>query len=202
MSIIVPPNLNIALIVATDTDRAIAKGNRIPWRHIDDMRYFRDTTIGHMVLMGRKTWESLPFDSIQVSGSPYLPMRHNLIMSSSLDERFFVENPPLYPTKGMTSIQLVTNVQEAIDRADNTRSLIKMHDGRDLKLFVIGGQSVYEQFLPHANTVHHNVIQTRIRGADRYFPEMAAADWRLTESHDHPEKGEQLPWKQRVYVRR
>jgi dihydrofolate reductase len=51
---------SVALIAAVASNRIIGAGNRIPWRLADDLRRFRALTVGHAVIMGRKTWESLP----------------------------------------------------------------------------------------------------------------------------------------------
>jgi len=65
-----PPN--VALIAAVAANRIIGAGNRIPWRLADDLRRFRALTVGHAVLMGRKTWESLP---------RALPDRQNIVVT-------------------------------------------------------------------------------------------------------------------------
>ena len=67
----------ISLIVAYDKNRVIGNKGQIPWHFPDDMRHFKETTMGHAVIMGRKTWESLP-----PSFKP-LPGRTNIILSRS-----------------------------------------------------------------------------------------------------------------------
>ena len=194
--IVVPPKLNIAMIVATDTDRAIGKENKIPWHHKADMKFFRETTTGHMVLMGRTTWVSL--------GAKPLPKRHNLVLSNKLNREFFVDHPPIYPSENMTSVQLVNDIQDAIDRAEATRAVVQMHSGRNPKLFVIGGQSVYEAFLAYTQVIYHNVISTRINAPDKYFPEIGMDEWSWLRQIEHAqdESNGDLPWKEQVFVRR
>ena len=63
---------SVALIAAVAANRIIGAGNRIPWRLADDLRRFRALTVGHAVIMGRKTWESLP---------RALPDRQNIIVT-------------------------------------------------------------------------------------------------------------------------
>lgn len=65
-------------VVAMASDRAIGKDNGIPWRLPEDMRTFKRITMGHPILMGRKTWESL--------GRP-LPGRQNIVLTRSADFR-------------------------------------------------------------------------------------------------------------------
>lgn len=192
----IPPKLRIALIVATDVDRAIGKENRIPWRHKADMRFFRETTTNHMVLMGRNTWKSL--------GEKPLPKRHNFVLSGSLDKQFFPEYPPLYPSKGSTSLQLVSDIQAAVDRADATRSLAEMHHGENPILFIIGGEAVYEAFLPYASAIFHNVIQTRVENPDKHFPEIGQKEWGTLRQIVHgadPTEGD-LSWREQIFIRR
>ena len=62
----------VALIAAVAANRVIGAGNRLPWRLVDDMKRFRALTTGHTVIMGRKTWESLP---------RALPERQNIVVT-------------------------------------------------------------------------------------------------------------------------
>ena len=68
----------ISLIAAVASNRAIGKGNQLLWHLPEDMRYFRETTRGKPVIMGRRTWESLP-DAFRP-----LPGRHNIVVSRNL----------------------------------------------------------------------------------------------------------------------
>jgi dihydrofolate reductase len=194
--IVVPPELKIVMIVATDVNDAIGKENKIPWHHKADMSFFRKTTTGHMVLMGRNTWVSL--------GAMPLPKRHNLVLSSKLNGQFFADNPPLYPSKDTASLQLVNGIQDTIDRAEATRSVVEMHTGKSPTLFIIGGQGVYEAFLPYTQVICQNVISTRIETPDKFFPQTKAGEWLLIRNVSHPQndiKGD-LPWREKVFVRR
>ncbi len=67
----------LSLIVARDRNGAIGKDGDIPWRAPEDLRFFKRETMGGAVIMGRKTWESLPFRP--------LPERLNLVVSSRTD---------------------------------------------------------------------------------------------------------------------
>ena len=65
-------NKNLSLIVATDTENGIGKNNHLLWHLPEDLKFFKLTTSGHTVIMGRKTFESI--------GKP-LPNRRNLVIS-------------------------------------------------------------------------------------------------------------------------
>ncbi|MBY6152046.1 dihydrofolate reductase [Vannielia litorea] len=67
----------LSLIVARDRNGAIGKDGDIPWRAPEDLKFFKRETLGGAVIMGRKTWESLPFKP--------LPDRLNLVVSSRTD---------------------------------------------------------------------------------------------------------------------
>ncbi|HNX36796.1 MAG TPA: dihydrofolate reductase [Candidatus Cloacimonadota bacterium] len=66
---------NLAIIVAMDSNRLIGKGNRLPWRIPEDLKYFRAKTLGHTVIMGKNTWQSL--------GKP-LDQRTNVVLTHDL----------------------------------------------------------------------------------------------------------------------
>lgn len=69
--------MSVALVAAMDRNRLIGNDNRLPWRLPADMRHFREVTLGHTVLMGRRTWESL---------GKALPDRRNLVLSRGAPE--------------------------------------------------------------------------------------------------------------------
>lgn len=76
-SLSLPPQQNIALIAAMDRNRVIGSDNQMPWHLPDDLRFFKATTLGKPVVMGRKTFESI--------GERPLPKRRNLVVSRRSD---------------------------------------------------------------------------------------------------------------------
>lgn len=114
----------ISLIAAVAKNRAIGKDNQLLWHLPEDMRHFRETTRGKAVIMGRKTWESLP------EAFRPLPGRHNIVVSRNA----------AYAAPGAT---LVTSLEEAI------RLL-----GDDEESFVIGGEQLYRQAMPFAQRLY------------------------------------------------
>ena len=64
--------MNLALVAAMTEDRVIGRGNGLPWHLPEDLRHFKRLTLGHPVIMGRRTWESV--------GTP-LPGRHNIVVT-------------------------------------------------------------------------------------------------------------------------
>jgi dihydrofolate reductase len=95
----------ISLIAAVARNRAIGKDNQLLWHLPEDMRHFRETTRGKPVIMGRKTWESLP-DAFRP-----LPGRHNIVVSRNA----------AYVAPGAT---LASSLEEAIAQAGNDETFV------------------------------------------------------------------------------
>ena len=110
------------LIVAVDKNWAIGKYNKLMCSIPADMKYFRETTKGNIVIMGRKTLESFP------QGQP-LANRVNIVITKNPD----------YKVKGAVPVH---SIEEAIEES-------KKYEG---EVFVIGGESVYRAMLPYCDT--------------------------------------------------
>ena len=126
--------MNITLVVATSDNNVIGKDNQLLWHLPKDMRFFKNTTWGLPILMGRKTFESL--------GNKVLPGRLNLILSNQKNIK----------TNGAT---LVHSLQDAVN-------LAAQQDYK--QLMVIGGGQIYELALPLAHTIMLTRVHTTIEG--------------------------------------
>ena len=124
----------LSLIAAVARNRVIGMDNALLWHLPEDMRHFRETTRGKPVIMGRKTWESLP-----ESFRP-LPGRLNIVVSRN----------PAYQAPGAT---LVGSVDEAIRCA-----------GEAKEIFVIGGEELYRQAMPRADRLYLTEIDAEFSG--------------------------------------
>ncbi|MDR2507683.1 MAG: dihydrofolate reductase [Candidatus Accumulibacter sp.] len=111
---------DVVLIAAVGTNRAIGRENRLLWNLPEDMRHFREKTNGRPVVMGRKTWESLP-DAFRP-----LPGRLNIVVSRN----------PTYRAQGAV---LAASLDEALGAAGDVP-----------EIFVIGGAELYRQAMPAA----------------------------------------------------
>jgi dihydrofolate reductase len=154
--------LNLTLIAAlTWPGRVIGKDGALPWKLPADMARFKQLTTGHAVLMGRKTWESLP------EKFRPLPDRYNLVMS---------RQTPLNP-RGADKVR---SVEEAIERA---RRWFDMREDNgeanpaDPQLFVIGGAEIYALALPLAKRLALTFIHHPFDG-DARFPDFDLAAWK------------------------
>lgn len=138
------------MIAAVDKRLAIGKNGQALVTIPADQQFFRNETMGKVVVMGRKTFESLP-------GGRALDRRVNLVLSRDLE----------YKAKGAC----VFHTMDALLKE------LEQYDSRDV--YIIGGQSVYEQFLPLCDTAEVTAIDYAY-DADTYFPDLeATGEWRL-----------------------
>lgn len=146
----------IRLIAALDRQRAIGRGNALPWHLPDDLRRFKALTRGNPVLMGRKTAESL---------GRALPNRRNLVLTRS----------GRVPFAGMEAVPslaaaLATSRGLAADAGD---------------LWVIGGGEIFAMTLPIATGLHLTWVDTVVADADAFFPPIDASQWQITARASH-----------------
>ena len=141
-------NKHISIIVAVAENNAIGKGNKLLWHISDDLKRFKRLTTGYSVVMGKKTYESLPVQP--------LPGRTNVVISDIKGELI----------KGC---EMAYSIEEAIEKCpDNEES------------FIIGGGSVYHQFLPFADKLYITKVHKAF-DADTFFPEIDEDEWQLIE---------------------
>ena len=139
------------LIVAVDKNWAIGHGNKLLVSIPQDMKFFRETTKGKVVAMGRKTLESFP------GGQP-LKNRVNVVMTTDKN----------YSTNG---IVLVHSLEEMMDE-------LKKYPSEDI--YVIGGETIYRQLLPYCDRAYITKID-HAYDADTYFPNLDEdPQWKMT----------------------
>jgi dihydrofolate reductase len=144
-----PPR--IAMIVAMGRNRAIGLQGALPWRLPGDLRFFKQTTMGKPVVMGRKTWESLP------NGA--LPGRTNIVVTR--DRAFRAEGAQVANDTGL-----------ALDLA----RAAALAAGKD-EMMVIGGAEIYALLLDRADRLYITEVDAEPE-ADAFFPGLSADDWR------------------------
>ena len=139
------------LIVAVDKNWAIGKDNKLLVSIPQDMKFFRETTMGKVVVMGRKTLESFP------GGQP-LKKRTNIVITR--DKNYSVKDAIV-----------VHSVEEALEE-------LKKYNSEDV--YVIGGDSIYRQMLPYCHVAHVTKINHAYE-ADTYFPNLdEKEEWLVT----------------------
>ena len=143
------------LIVAVDKNWAIGLGNKLLVSIPQDMKFFRETTKGKVVAMGRKTLESFP------GGQP-LKNRVNVVLTTDKS----------YSTNG---IVLVHSLEEMLDE-------LKRYPSEDI--YVIGGETIYRQLLPHCDRAYITRID-HANDADTYFPNLDEdPQWEMTKTSE------------------
>jgi dihydrofolate reductase len=147
----------ISLIAAAGNNNVIGKEGRLLWSLPNDMKYFKNTTWGMPVVMGRKTYESL-------AGEP-LPGRFNFIISRNRDW------DPHHD-----KAQVVVSLPAAIAAAKET----------DCKeMFVIGGGEVYKEAIAVADKIYMTRVDM-VADGDAYFPVIDESKWQMTSHRDFP----------------
>ncbi|MBP9988494.1 MAG: dihydrofolate reductase [Ruminococcus sp.] len=144
-------------IVAVDNEWNIGYKNDLLFHIPEDMKFFRETTTGKVVVMGRKTLESFP-------NSKPLKNRVNIVLSrteSDIEGAEFVKN------------------------TDELFKTIKKYNSDDV--YVIGGASIYELLLPFCDTALITHIDTVAEKADKKFPELNQNEWEIFSESDKKE---------------
>jgi dihydrofolate reductase len=122
-------NVSINAILACDLNFGIGNEGNLPWpKNKRDMAWFREHTMGHVVVMGRKTWESI--------GSKPLPKRTNVVITSK-----YISNADL---------TLSGHMQDILDHLKET------YEG--LHIWVIGGSEIYGQAIPYCDKLYLTTI--------------------------------------------
>lgn len=134
----------VSLIAAVDSKNGIGLNGIMPWGHIkEDMQFFRSTTTGYPVIMGRVTFESL--------GSKPLPKRKNIVISSSINNEIKYDN--LFFDNSFENVL--------------SKLLLEKYN----QIFIIGGESIYKKALDYADRIYLTHIN-KDYNCDRFFPEM------------------------------
>jgi dihydrofolate reductase len=144
--------VTVSLIAAMDRTRGIGIDNRLPWRLSADLRRFRELTMGHHIIVGRKTFESI---------GRALPGRRTIIVTRNENYQRPEEN-----------LSIVHSVKEAIDLA---------RERGETEVFVCGGAEIYARTLGLADRLYLTFVETEA-DADVFFPEWDESEWEVRES--------------------
>jgi dihydrofolate reductase len=143
----------ISIIVAIAENMAIGKNNDLLWHIPADLKRFKSITSGHPVIMGKRTWESLPRRP--------LPNRRNIVITD-------------IPGEQIEGCEMAYSIDEAIGKCKPEE-----------ENFIIGGASVYRQFLPHADRLYLTLVKKSF-DADVFFPEIDFSHWELISREEFP----------------
>jgi dihydrofolate reductase len=146
-----------SIIVAMAENRCIGLDNKMPWHIRDDLKRFKEITMGHPVIMGRKTYESI----LGYLGKP-LPGRTNIVVSRN-------------GFKNLHEVPVFSDLEAAIKYG---------HELAKDEVFIIGGAQIYGQALPLSNIIHLTQVHKYFEG-DAYFPEIDQKNWAEIAREDH-----------------
>ncbi|MCP5244713.1 MAG: dihydrofolate reductase [Burkholderiales bacterium] len=152
---------NLAILVAMAKNRVIGKNNGLPWHLPADLKHFKSLTMGHTIIMGRKTYESI--------GRP-LPGRTNIIVT------------------GQTGFNVTGAI--VVHSLDDALQLDKQSDisGQNCERFIIGGAELYRQTIALSRRMYITEIQRTFDG-DTYFPEYNPDEWYEISRERHISEG-------------
>jgi len=150
--------MTVTLVAAVARNGVIGADGDIPWRLPGELRMVKELTMGHVLVMGRRTYDSI--------GRP-LPGRTTVVVTRQADWQ---------PPGGLPStVRVAGSVEEALT----------LGAGIDDEVFVFGGGQVYADALPRADRLRISWVDVEPAG-DAYFPEVDWARWRETSREEHP----------------
>lgn len=145
----------LSIIAAVSANNCIGKNGELPWHIPEDMKHMKAITMGKVLIMGRKTWESIP------EKFRPLPGRKNVIITRQ-------ENYPAPDT---------VPVFHELDHA------LAAHRGMEVICF--GGSALYEACMPIADRLYITHVHKEVDACDAFFPRIDPEIWKETEREDH-----------------
>ena len=175
-------------IAAMSLNRVIGAGNKIPWHLPEDFKWFKKMTMGNVVVMGRKTFESL--------GQP-LPNRKNLVLTRH-PQRLIKQHLEIFggyhEWRGGKFLKRAYQFHfTKLEGKQTTDILIfKSLDKLDPAefpndIFICGGSQIYEQALPRCSDIYLTLVKREIEGGDAFFPPFEDKFDLVAELRDEPE---------------
>ena len=160
----------ISMIVAVSDDRGIGKNNDLLWQIPEDLKRFKKLTMGKTLIMGKKTWESLPRKP--------LPGRKNIVLTD-------------IPEECIDCSVTAYSIEDALNKCS-----------KDEEIFIIGGGSVYGQFMPLADKLYITHVHKKAP-ADVYFPKIDLRKWKVIEREECiSEDDKRIPYTYVIYERK
>lgn len=135
----------VSIIAAIGKNRELGKDNQLLFEIPEDMKFFREKTRGHPVIMGRKTAQHL----VDFYTKGPLPGRTNIVVSRNKNIQ-------------LEGFEIVDSIEKAIEIAKKTDND---------EVFIIGGAQVYKLALPHANKLYLTLVNAEVPDADAFFPD-------------------------------
>lgn len=154
----------ISIIAAVAKNRVIGNSGALPWYIPEDLKRFKALTTGNIVIMGRKT-----FESILARIAKPLPNRLNIVITS--DREYVV---PEGVEKFITPTEALHNINTNLDPQNQS------------EIFFIGGSRIYDEGVKIADTMYLTELKKDYEG-DTFFPEFNSEEWDKEIQESHPE---------------
>jgi dihydrofolate reductase len=142
----------INLIAACGVNRELGYKNQLLCHLPNDLSYFKEKTQRNIIVMGRKTFESI--------GKP-LPNRHNIVLTHKKN----YEVP--------AGVLVYHSVEDILKHYE-------LNANKEVELFICGGENVYKQFLKYADRIYMTIIEAHFSKVDTWFPPFSFLDWKVT----------------------
>jgi len=169
--------MTVSIIVAHAQNRVIGSDGDIPWHLRDDLLFFKDVTLGNVVIMGRKTYESIPDD--------HRPLKDRLTYVITRNPDYYIDAP---------NVRVFQDFEKALFSA----SLI----ARDSGVFIAGGEEIYRLALPHTTKIYATVLLQDYEG-DRYFPKLPNKEWTILDTvEDFHDEQLDILYRRYIYQRK
>ena len=149
--------MKYTIVAAISDNNVIGIDNKLPWYYPEDLKRFKEMTLNHPVVMGRKTYQSI---KKQIGGP--LPQRQNIVLTRNQD----------FNAEGVEIVHSLEEICSLLNNQDNYSTA-----------FIIGGQNVYEQTLPFVDRLEITHIHKVFKG-DSFFPEINSNQWKKENSKD------------------
>lgn len=156
--------MKISLIAAVAANGVIGRNNGLPWHLPADLHLFKTLTMGHFLIMGRRTWESFAHP---------LPGRRIVVLT---------RRPDWQPAGEAEGVEAARSLEESLERA---------REAGDPEAFVAGGTEVFREALPRADRIYLTRVEAEVPG-DTYFPEFDVAGWKIIEEEHHEADADHL----------
>ena len=146
--------MSITLVAAISKNLCIGKDNDLPWDIPEDMEHMRAATLGKVLIMGRKTWESIP------EHRRPLPKRTNVVITRNKNYE----------------------LPKGAERFDSIDEAVEAH--KDEEIVGFGGQRIFEEMIKIADELDLTLVDQEIEECHSFFPEIDPAIWRESDRDD------------------
>ena len=159
--------MSYSIIAAIGKNRELGKNNNLIWHLPNDLKFFKEVTSNHTIIMGRKTFDSLP---------RMLPNRKHIVLTSR------------------------ENLPSEVEVYKELKQLLEQYKDSTEEIFIIGGASIYSQFLEHSDKLYLTEIDEEEKSADVFFPEFNKSNYTSELIRENEDNG--IKYKHMVYRRK